>query len=156
MAFKDFSEYKYVKTFDSNEEIRMGGFQVVTSGFLKYVRVMLVMSEVASLVGTETLTMKVYADQNLTSLLYTSGVVSISDIDYDPLLHSWVGFVRFDFTNKPINKNYFYYPTVTIANFTPAMDFWIGLNYDWPDPVYDNGNTLFYQQAIAMQIFLES
>jgi len=159
MSIKNFSEDKYIKTFDADEEIRMGGFSLASggSGPIGNIRVFLYIQDFTALGGSETLTLKIYTSTQYLNAYITSSVVNLSDISFDtsdPAKENWLGYLRFDFNDEWLNEKFTYYPTITIANYTPNADaFYIGLAYDYPDPVYDNGGSFFYNQSIAMQIF---
>jgi len=159
MSILNFSEEKYVKTFDASEEIRLGGFSLAsgTSGPIGNIRVFMYIQDFTALSGSESMTMKIYTSTSYENVYITSDTVLINEIDFDtsdPLKENFLGYLRFDFNNEYLNEKFNYYPTVTIANYTPVADsFYIGLCYDYPDPVYDNGGAFFYNQSIAMQIF---
>jgi hypothetical protein len=159
MSIYNFSEDKYIKTFDSGEEIRMGSFSLASGsqGPLGNIRVFLYIQGFRSLAGSESLVLKIYTSTNYENALITSDTVLINDISFDTsdvAKTGWLGYLRFDFNDEQLNANLTYYPTITIANYTPNADsFYVGLAYDYPDPVYDNGGAFFYDQSIAMQIF---
>lgn len=155
MAFKDFSEDQYSRIVQANENVRMGTFKVNESGQLVYLRTMLTLYNVSGLSGNETAKMHLYLDDYYQSLVATSETINISDIDYNPAMHSWIGFVRFTFNLQNINKNLTYYPSIEFANNTSSPTHFISVSFDYPAPVYDNGSTRFYQQALAHQIFLK-
>lgn len=159
MSILNFSEDKYIKTFDAAEEIRLGGFSLAsgTSGPLGKIRVFMYIQDFTSLGGSESMVMKIYTSTNYSNAYITSDTALLSDITFDTsnvLKNNFLGYLRFDFNEEYLNSNFTYYPTITIANYTPNGDsFYIGLAYDYPDPVYDNGGSFFYNQSIAMQIF---
>ncbi len=161
MSILNFSEDKYIKTFDADEEIRLGSFSLAsgTNGPLGNIRVFMYIQDFTALGGNETLVLKIYTSTNYENVLITSDTASISDITFDtsdPSKENWLGYLRLDFNDENLNSNFTYYPTVTIANYTPNADaFYIGLAYDYPDPVYDNGGSSFFDQSIAMQIFVK-
>lgn len=159
MSIYNFSEDKYVKTFDADEEIRLGGFSLASGsgGPLGNIRVFMYIQDFTALGGSETMVMKIYTSTNYQNAIITSDTLSLSDISFDtsnPSNVGFLGYLRFDFNDEQVNHNFNYYPTVTIANYTPNGDsFYVGLAYDYPDPVYDNGGASFFDQSIAMQIF---
>lgn len=159
MSIYNFSEDKYIKTFDAGEEIRLGGFSLTSgkSGPLGVIRVFMYIQDFTALSGSESMVMKIYTSTNYENVYATSDTALINDISFDtsdPSKENWLGYLKFDFNQEYLNENFNYYPTVTIANYTPNADaFYIGLAYDYPDPVYDNGGSYFYDQSIAMQIF---
>lgn len=159
MSIKNFSEDKYIKTFDADEEIRMGSFSLDSgsSGPIGNIRVFLYIQDFTALGGNESISMKIYTSAEYSNSYITSDTALLSSISFDtsdPLKENFLGYIRFDFNNEYLNQNFTYYPTVTISNYTPSGDtFYIGMAYDYPDPVYDNGGSFFYNQSIAMQIF---
>lgn len=159
MSILNFSEYKYVKSFDADEAIRLGGFSTASSGQMENVRVFIYIQDFTALAGNEQLVMKLYSSTAYSNILMTSNTISLSDITFDTsdvAKENFIGYVRFDFDSQWINSANTYYPTVTISNYTPnAALFYIGLCYDFPDPVYSNGGTNFFDQSIAMQIFMK-
>jgi hypothetical protein len=161
MSIKNFSRDKYIKTFDSDEEIRLGGFSLASgnSGPLGKIRVFMYIQDFTALSGNESMAMKIYTSTNYENAYITSDTALLSNITFDtsdPLKVGFLGYLTFDFNNEYINSNFTYYPTVAISNYTPNGDnFYIGLAYDYPDPIYDNGGTFFYNHPIAMQIYLK-
>lgn len=155
MAFKDFSTDQYGRLVKVNENIRMGTFQVVDSGELVHIRTMITIFNTAGLSGTETIKMHVYLKDYYQSEIATSNTINVSDITYDPLMHSWIGFVRFDFNNENINKKLTYYPSIEFTNNTFSGTHFFSVSYDYPAPVYSSANTRFYEYPLAHQIFLK-
>ena len=159
MSVLNFSEFKYVKTFDDDEEIRMGSFSTQETGLLGSLRVNIYINDFTALAGTEQMVCKLFTNNVTDRLIYTSNTISLSDIVFDtsdPLKTNYLGFIRFDFTNAHIDDDMTYYPTITISNYTRSGGaFYVGLAYDYPDPVYDNAQPNFFDHPIAMQVFTE-
>lgn len=156
MSFLNFANIQYFKTFDSAEEVRMGTFQVDNNCELKYIRVLFLMYAVASRGGTERIRTKVYSDIEHTTVLYTSDWVSVNLTNISNLAdsHSWLGWLRTDFSKQNMNKNIPYYLSCQIDNYTRNADaFYCGLSYDFPHPIYDNGETSFRYHPLAACIF---
>ena len=62
--------------------------------------------------------------------------------------------MRVDWDYYPMNLNTKYYFTAQIANYARnASTFYVSLNWDFPDSVYDNGGAQWEDHPIAMQIF---
>lgn len=161
MSIKDFSEDKYIKTFDNDEEIRMGAFMLAEnkSGPLRFIRTLLYIQDYASLAGNEQLTMKLYTSIEYENVYATSSVSRIADISItsDVSKPNWIGYLLFTFDRENLNAKFNYYPTITISNYTRNADsFYLGVGYDYPDPIYDNSGTFFYNHPIAMQIFTDN
>jgi hypothetical protein len=156
MSLYEFSQDKYVKTFDTDEEIRMGSFKVQDSGFLGTIRANIFIQNVFDIVGTEVFQMNIYSDENYQTKLTESVEVPITVIDISPeipLKTCYLGYLKFDFNQINLNKNYTHYCTVKISGYARTGAYYIGLIYDYPDPVYDNSEPAFFDHPIAMQVF---
>lgn len=155
MAFKDFANVQYIKTIDTGEAPRMGTFQVAVNGELQYMRVKPYIK--GTLSGTEKIRLKIYSDSAFSSLLYTSSWSNIYDVldeDGSAVTGDWIGWIRVDFNRENINKNMAYYVVAELTGYTRnADDFYIGLAHDFPFPIYDNGESLFYNHPLAFEIF---
>lgn len=156
MAFADFAETQYVKTVDTGETPRLGAFSTAENGELKYMRVKLYIK--GTLSGSEQIRLKIYGDSSFSSLLYTSSWSSISNVTDEngaAVTGDWIGVIRTDFNNENINQNMTYYLEAEFANYTRNSDsFYIGLLYDFPFPVFDNNEPLFYNHPLAFEIFM--
>jgi len=149
MAFKDFANTLYINPFNTDDIIPMGNFDVETSIELQHIRVLAVIK--GTIIGTEKIRLKVYGSEKSNKVLYTSEWSNISDISN--LGQYWLGWLRCDFQRNPINANQGYHVKAEISGYNRTIDFYIGLSYDWPWPIYDNGADKFYNQGLAMQIF---
>lgn len=155
MSFYDFSAEQYVKTIDTSETIRMGSFQVATSLELAHIRILLFIHGVTSLGGSEQVRLKIYTDQYYESstLLYTSSWATVSDIT-NLGVADWIGWITIDFDRENLNKNQAYYVLAEFQNYTRNSEtFYFGLSHDFPWPIYDNSENLFYDHPLAMAIF---
>lgn len=155
MGFLDFAETQYIKTIDTGEQPRMGTFKVTQNSELKYMRVKPYIQ--GTLVGTEKIRLKIYSDTTFTSLLYTSSwsnLYEVVDENGDVATGDWLGIIRIDFNRENLNKNITYYVVAELTGYTRNADtFYIGLSYDFPFPIYDNGQSLYYNHPIAFEIF---
>ena len=155
MGFLDFADTQYIKTIDTSETPNMGSFSVTDNGELKYMRVKLFVN--GTLGGTEQIRLKIYSDAALTSVLYTSDWSEISNItDENGVIATgdWFGWIRMDFNRESINKNLTYYVEAEFNNYTRNLDtYYLGLAHDFPFPVFDNGQSLFYNHPLAFEIF---
>jgi len=142
---------------DTSEKINTGGFKVTENGELGSMRVLLHINGVSSLAGSEELVLTLYSDAALTKPVYVSSASTIAAIaavdDTFGNNENWVGWLRFDFARENINKNIYYYPGIEANNYTRVADFWMGFSYDFPAPVYDNGESSFFKHNLAYQIF---
>lgn len=151
MSVFNFSETQYVKSVDTGELVRCGGFQVNENAELGYVRSLLYIK--GALTGTEKIRTKFYLDANHTMLLYTS--------DWSPFLISeipgnWFGWVTTSYNNENLNPNITYYIEVEFTGYTRnAESFYIGVCRDFPYPIYKITPTpqWFYEHPLATQIF---
>lgn len=153
MAFTDFSEDQYVRTFNSTGDIRLGAFSSASNLELKHIRLSAYLNGVSNLGGSERIRIKIYGESSYASPLYTSDWSSISSIT-NLGSTNWIGWIRIDFNNEPINKNLTYYAAAEIGNYTRNGDtFYVGLNYDFPFSIYDNSQDFFYDHPVSMSIF---
>lgn len=153
MSFVDFSKVQYIKTTDTSEEIRIGSFKTVNSLELKYIRLTIVIKGLTNILGE--IAIKIFSDPGYTSLLYISDYSDLSDIEIiNTSNDQWIGWIRIDFNRENINNKLTYYPTIVTRNYTrTANDYYIGFAYDFPYPIYDNGESKFYRHPLQMQIF---
>lgn len=150
MAFNQFSEDIYVKTFDTDEDTYVGKFQVDTDIDLTHVNVKTVISNLA--ITTEKMQLYVCSrDSDITSILYASNVISLADITN--LNDNWIGWVRFDFDQIPLNHNTEYHYAISIRDYTKVGISYVAGVYDYPVPTYDKGVLPFSDYPIALQIF---
>lgn len=156
MAFKDFAETQYIKTIDTGESPRLGSFQVLENGELKHVRVKLFIK--GNFSGNEQIRLKVYSEPTFQSLLYTSNWSNINQVvdeNGNTVTGNWLGWIRIDFNEENINKNMTYYLEAEFANYTRNSDtYYLGLAHDFPFPIYDNNEPLFYNHPLAFELFL--
>lgn len=150
MSFYDFAKQLYCKTLDDGEIARMGSFSLLVSNELKYMRVLLFIN--GDIAGTERLRLKIFSDPLHTSLMYTSEWSSLSDISN--IGTYWLGWLRITFNRESLNKNLTYYLSAEVDGYTRVGgSFYIGLMFDFPWPIYDNNEDIFYDHPLAMQLF---
>jgi len=155
MAFKDFASDQYIRTFDTDEKIRLGSFQTQKDGELGNIRVLVYIQ--GTLVGTEQIRIVVYPSEAQEAAYATSDWMDLSDIvdeNGTTTTGNWIGMVRCDFARENINKNNTYYLQCEIRNYTvnyPTLE--IGLSHDFPSPRYATGETLFQNTNLAFEIF---
>lgn len=155
MAFKDFPANQYVKTFETNELVRMGSFQTNENGELKYIRALMYIR--GNLAGNEQFRIRLFPTNLYETSIATSSWMSLSNIVDEnniALLGNFVGMIRCDFNRENINKNNTYYVQAELQNYTANYPtFEIGLAYDFPGPRYAIGETKFYKANLAFEIF---
>ena len=152
MAYQDFADEQYFKTIDTSETPVMGTFQTADNIELQYIQVIIWIQDVTALGGSEQIRLNIYSEDTYTALLYQSNWRSISDIT-NLGSQNWTGLLRIDFNRENINKNLTYYVRAELQNYTRnADDFWIGLSHDFPFPIYDNGESKFFDHPLAMEI----
>lgn len=153
MSFLDFAKTQYIKTVDTGEEIRMGSFKDARNEELKHFRLSIYIQGTA-LITTEQVRVNIYSENTYTAKMFCSNWSNISDIENLQGDVGWIGWIRIDFNRENINKNLTYYPTIELNNYTrDAQDFYIGFCHDFPFPIYDNLEDLFYKHPLQMQIF---
>jgi hypothetical protein len=150
MGYKDFSRDQYIKTFDTGEEVGIGSFQVVENGELRHIRPAVYIN--GTLSGNEQIRANIYSERTLESKIASSEWASFSEIE--TLSTYWIGLIRLDYDFIPLNKNIKYYHTLELQNYTRNEDvFYIGIPYDFPFPVYDNGQDKFFEHPLQTEIF---
>ena len=148
MAFQDFSETQYIKTIETGETIRLGSFQTTSAIELKHIR--LTMYVKGGWAGTEQGYIEVYHNTKYESTEFIGDTMELNTITVGD---HWIGWVRFDFDRFPLNPNTTYYPVFKTANYTSTPTRLIGLSFDFPFPIYDNSQDLFYDHPLQMQVF---
>lgn len=150
MAFKDFSNIQYIKTIDTGEEARMGGFKTAVNTELEHIRPTIYIN--AGTITTEEVRINVYSDPGASSKIFSSSWAKLSDIE--GLSTSWIGWIRVDFDRQPLNKYIWYYTTIELRNYTRVVGgYYIGFSYDFPFPKYDNSEIYFYRHPLQLEIF---
>jgi len=150
MSFLDFPKTNYIKTVDTGEVIRMGTFKTVKSIELTHIRVTIYVS--GSAPTNERFRINVCSERTYSSILYQSNWVNVADIP--GVTADWFGWVRADFDRQNINKNRTYYPSIELDNYSRIPgSFYIGFAWDFPFPIYNNSQPLFYNHPLQMQIF---
>ena len=155
MSFYDFSENQYVKTVDTSELVRMGGIKPASNIELAHIRVLLFIHDVTMLSGSEAIRLNVYSSTYYYSSTYmfSSSYKNISDIT-NLGANDWIGWVTVDFNRQNLNKNFYYYVEAEFSNYTRnGESFYFGLSRDFPVPIYDNSENLFYNHPLAMALF---
>ncbi len=151
MAFTDFAATQYVRTIDTGEELRLGSFSTEDHFELQYMRVTLFVDGISNITN-EKIGIKIYSDDTYQHVLATSTLSPLSDIDATGT--HWIGWVRVDFNRENINKSLTYYPTIYTQNYTyDPGTLELGFCYDFPYPIYDNSQNLFYNHPIQFSIF---
>jgi hypothetical protein len=149
MAFKDFSDTQYIKTVDTGEEIRIGSFFPPKNLELAYMRATIFIS--GAVPTNEEMRINVYSDDAYSSKLFSSEWSKLSDIE--GVTSYWIGWLRVTLDRQPLNKFIKYYHTIEFRNYTRTPTYFLGAAYDFPFPIYDNGETYFYNHSLQFQLF---
>lgn len=159
MTIEQFPKDIAVKTMDTSEVVNCGGFSPTNHGELKYITLRTFIQGHASLGGSETLTMKLYPDENYnsSSVIDTSAALSLSDITFSGGNADYLGNLRFDFNEVNINKNMDYFLTVEASNYTRALNsFYLSFLYNFPEsPHAGSDDDLWYNNILKFEIFLK-
>jgi hypothetical protein len=148
MAFADFADKQYIKTIETGETIRLGSFSTTSAIELRHIR--LTMFVQGGWTGAEQGYIEVYHNTKYLSTDYVSDLMEINTISVGAY---WIGWVRFDFDRFPLNPNTTYYPVFKMNNYVGSPSQFVGLCADFPFPIYDNGETLFYNHPLQLQVF---
>lgn len=154
MAFQQFSEVQYVKVFDTDEEIKCGGFQVANNTELEAIRLGIFVE--GTLSGSEQIRCNIYSNAGASKLLFRSAWSDLSDLEYSngsTVTGDFIGVVRANFSRQNLNKNITYYATMELNNYTRNGDtFYISGVFDYPFPRYSSGSS-HYGVNLVMEIF---
>ena len=153
MSVLQFSDVRAYKLFDNDEEFNLGSFKTPDSIELRHTRLGIYIEGMTFRTGTEQITQKIYTDENVSRLIYTSSPSSLSDISWDATKQGFLGYLRIDWDRVNLNKNFDYYFTAEISGYVRTASFYVSLNWDFPDSVYDNGGANWENHPVAMQIF---
>ena len=151
MAFLDFASTQYVRTIDTSEELRIGSFQTQDNFELSYIRLTAYI-EGLDKISSEKVGIKIYSDDTYKHVIATSTAMSLSDIVGTG--SRWLGWIRVDFNRENINKKLIYYPVVYTQNYTlDPVNVTLAFAYDFPYPIYDNSENLFYNHPLQHSVF---
>jgi hypothetical protein len=137
MAFQDFPETLYFKTVDTSEKVNLMNFTPGSDNQLKHGRVMLY---IAGAVTTEQVRLNVNPSETNGNPIFSSDWSDLSDIT----THTgtdWIGWLRFDFSEKHLDSDVTYTMQLETNNYTRNGDTtYLAVAYDWPYPVNDQDN----------------
>jgi|SRR5687767_7039628 len=156
MSIAQWPDKAWVKVFADDEVVRMGTYtpnvneQFKRNASTLYGGLYVYLFINGALAGTERIRTLIYGDTAYSSALYTSSWTDLSDISN--IATRWHGWVFTEFTSGHLNKNSTYYIGCEIDQYTRnGTTFYIGLKYDYPNPVYGSASTLFSSCPIAFK-----
>lgn len=154
MAFADYPSRLIVKTLDSGESIRAGGFTVGADQQLAHL-VLTLFVQGASAITQERLRLSLYHDAELTKLYATGTWFKLKTISNLRDGTYWIGRVPFTFTARPqleaVNS---YYVKVESDRYTRVGNSsYLACVLDWPLSINANEDIPHY--ACAMEIYGE-
>lgn len=139
MGYTQYADTRKWKVADTDEMVRLGGFKPGYNQELRFIR-----SELriyGGLGGSERIRLNFYADTNYSRLLFQSDWHDITNIE----AAHWMGWVRFDFDRRPINKHTFYYLAFEFENYTRTGNArYLAFALDWPHPKNTHLTAPFY------------
>jgi hypothetical protein len=128
----------YVRVLESNETADLGSYKK-TGESIEIDHALLWMNCDGTPGGSETLVLKVYGSTSAESPIFSSDVVTLSEIDFsfDATNGDWVGRVPFVFDRQSLLMNQKYYFKLTMANYTRNADtYYLGFVMDNPEPIH--------------------
>lgn len=156
MSVKDFAKVQFIKSIDTGEEIKKGGFRINQDGEWGVMGHIIYIH--GDLAGNEKIRTKLYSDPDHLNHLYTSEWTNVSEAQKLFGSDGWFGYIRNEFVNgENINGTLWYYAGVELTNYTRnAETFYIGLARDFPFPIYKITPTPlhFYEHPLAAQIWM--
>lgn len=133
MGFLDFSETLFLKVSETDEIFLATGFSAGDRQQLKHI--VLTLFNVGTATADDRFRLKLFHDQAMTKLYATSSWLNLSDIE--GLSDSWIGRVRFDFSEPWLGAADTYYLAVEADGYVRDGDTrYVGWALDWPVPVY--------------------
>jgi len=133
MSFLPFPKIQAVNVFESNETKTIAGVTFSENLELKNIRVALYFN--GSFVG-EKLTLEIHGNQ-----FYDSKIADSTEITLTADQSNWVGLIRFDFSNVPVNLSKQYWLKLKSASYTRNLDVkYFGSVQDYPYPVACTGS----------------
>ncbi len=157
MSVYDFNRDQYVFILDSNTSQHMGSFKTQDKMELGSIRVGLFLKGIQNFTGNESFKLKIYTESSLTNLLYESNTTLISDISNSDInfsgYNNWYGLVSCEFDRPNINPELTYHLAFEVMNYTRTNTEHIALFFDYPYPIYDNGQPYYYERSLAFQIY---
>ena len=133
MSIQQFNKTQWIKVLEDSSE-SVGSFTCDHSFQLWNMRLQLYKHGIPS--GSELIQIELYSEQAATSPIYTSNVVSLSDVT-DQISGDYVlTWLRFDFDGVNIWANEDYYIKIVTANYTRSADtYYLGFTLDYPTPI---------------------
>jgi hypothetical protein len=137
-----------VQPVETSEVLNLGSFIPSESTQLQHV--LLYLLKVGTLGGSETAQVKIYGNSDLTGVIASSAVVTLSTVTGISAARFLMN-VRFDFaTSLAMAAGVRYYLGLTLGSYTRNADtFYIAAQMDWPDPFYTPGQGLGYLKPAA-------
>lgn len=134
MAFTQFHEKAYVKTFDTGVTEQLASFTLDAAMELKYIVLNILKNGTA--VGSESMTLKVFSSTDFTKPAMFSSSARLLSSTGAANGQSWFGNLRFDFDRKNLDAVSTYYLAMSTASYTRTAMFYLGAALDWPNPIY--------------------
>jgi hypothetical protein len=153
MSVQDFAKTQFIKSFNTGEQVKKGGFRINQDGEWGVLGHIIYIH--GTLSGSERIRSKIYSDVDHQNLLYTSDWTNISETQKISGSAGWFGYIRNDLNGKINGVLY----TMWVWNLitTPERNtFYIGLTRDFPFPIYKITPTpaYFYEHPLATQIWI--
>lgn len=148
MGFTQFPSMLYAKVSETDEIFMAAGFTPGASQQLRHM--VLTMYHAGTAAGTERFRLKLFHDRALTKLYATGDWLELASID--GLSDSWLGRVRFDFSDPWLNQSFTYYVALEADGYTRAADTrFVAWVLDWPLPVNSQNDTPSY--AVSFEAY---
>ena len=140
MAFLKFPNQQYVRVLNSDQNTRLGYFNLQDATEIKHIMVTLFQRGV--IVSPYSIRIRIYGNDDLESAIFSSDWATLSTstlIDNEtglPYTRNWIGNIYVDLDGYPLNTTLNYYFSVETDGYTRVGDtFYLGVNLDWYSPV---------------------
>lgn len=142
MTFPQFARDQFIRVIETNETADMGAYTLGTSTELD--QISLWINVEGNPGGSETMQIEIYGSSEAGAALYTSDVVTLSDVVFNEGESTefsgtgdFIGVMPFGFSRENLASGQTYYLKLKMANYTRNGDtYYIGYVFDNPEPVY--------------------
>lgn len=131
MAFTQFPREQYFRVLGTDQNTRMGYFNLQDGTELKHMMVTLFVKGLIP--APFDLWVNIYGNDTLIDPIFSSVHAEISmDTLVPTYVNNWLGNVYLDFSGNPLNPNINYFMTMETSGYTRDLDdYYVGYNLDW-------------------------
>lgn len=140
MAHGQFPDEFYVKALETGVTERLCKF--VPDIDMELSHIVLTFLKNGTAVGSESMTLKIFSSWNYDKPVLASSSARLLSATEAENSESWVGRLRFDFDRINLEAGVSYYLAISTSNYTRTPTFYLGAVLDWPDQIYEQGQSV--------------